>query len=108
MNTYDLGDSVEVFAAFTKRKLTYAEQKAFRETKELPPEIAVEPGKVKCTALAPDGTTEEIAINESEEVFVAFVEPNQHGTWWVAIDGSEGFKAAGELSFQVREQKVPR
>jgi hypothetical protein len=109
MNKHDIGDKVEVFAGFTSRKLTAAERKAFRATAELPAGIGVDPTTVKCHVRKPDGSiAEEAVAKDSAGVYLATVEPDQHGTWYAAFDGTEGFQASGEHSFEVRAQDVPR
>lgn len=109
MNTYDIGDQVEVYAAFTTRKLTAAEVKAFQETLTLPAGTGAEPGVVKCTVLSPGGSVSE-AVTEKKAtgVFKATIGPDKHGTWYAAFDATGGFKAAGEHTFKVREQRVAR
>jgi len=111
LNTYDIGDAVEVFAAFTKRSLLPDELRTFRETRELPGEVGVVPASITCTVLSPDGVTGEVEVNEPEEgsgVQVAVIEPDRHGVWYAAFDGEGGYKASGEHSFLVRERRVPR
>lgn len=108
-NIHDIGDKVEVFAGFTSRALTTAELKAFRATAELPAGIGVDPSTVKCHVRKPDGTTAEAATAKlSKGVYGATSTADQHGTWYAAFDGTEGFQASGEHAWEVREQKVPR
>jgi hypothetical protein len=109
MNEYDIGDQVELYAAFTSRPLSADEIRTFEEDLTLPEGTGVEPGSVKCSVLKPDGSAgEEATTKHAKGIYKATVEPDQSEVWYAAFDASEGFKAAGEHSFKVRKQRVPR
>jgi hypothetical protein len=112
----DIGDEVELIGVFTSRRLSDRERDTYLSTGTLPAEVvALTPGDVTCTVLKPDGETEIPTVDpyvlDSEPLsgaYVATVLVGQAGAWAYAYDGEDPAKSAGERTFVVRRQRVPR
>lgn len=108
MNSYDIGDAITLTAAFTSRALTRKERETFLSAGTLPEGVGVEPTAVTCTVRSPSDVNTEPEVSGEDGIYTATVQPELAGTWSYAFDGTGAQIAAGEGSFKVREQAVPR
>lgn len=63
----EVGTDVEVRCAFTTRPLTGAEQKSYRNSRELPSEALVTPESVLCTVVSPNGKEIDLPVTHDKD-----------------------------------------